>query len=124
MKHFIPVCSTLTAPCAAAAVARASGSPESRRRGSVALPPYQDGRAPGWGARLLAPGGGTYPAVGLLDQLQPRRLGLRLVAGAPGEVGAEQRVDEVPNPSAFPSSVDGAHGLELAHDLGDLLRPQ
>ena len=57
----------------------------------------------------------------LLDQLQPRRLGLRLVAGGAGQVGAEQRVDEVPDAAAFPAPVDGAHGLELAHDLGHMI---
>src|SRR4051794_20264329 len=60
-------------------------------------------------------------AVALLDQLQPRRLGLRLVADSAGQVGAEQRVDEVPNATALLAPVDGAHGLELAHHLGHMI---
>src|SRR5436305_12010584 len=57
-------------------------------------------------------------AAVLLDQLQPRGLGLRLVAGGPGEVGAEQRVDEVADAAALLAPVDGAYRLQLAHDLG------
>src|SRR4051794_1557084 len=59
----------------------------------------------------------SLAALPLLDQLQPRRRGLRLVAGGAGEMGAEQRVDEVPNAAAFLAPVDGAYRLQLAHDL-------
>jgi alkanesulfonate monooxygenase SsuD/methylene tetrahydromethanopterin reductase-like flavin-dependent oxidoreductase (luciferase family) len=52
-------------------------------------------------------------ALALLDELHPGRFGLRLVAGGPGEVGAEQRVDEIPDAAALLAPVDGAYGLQL-----------
>src|SRR3954451_8236377 len=61
-------------------------------------------------------------ASALLDELQPRRLSLRLVAGGRGEMGTEQRVDEIPNAAAFLAPVNGADGLQLAHDLRDVVR--
>jgi hypothetical protein len=37
-------------------------------------------------------------------------------------VGAEQGVDEVPDATALPAAVDGAHGLQLTHDLRHVAR--
>src|SRR4051794_12748351 len=79
---------------------------------------------PSSGSSGSLPSGVVSPtALPLLDQLQPRRLGLRLVAGGPGQVGAEHRVDEIPNAAAFLAPVDGAYRLQLAHDFGYSRRP-
>src|SRR3954447_17832098 len=82
------------------------------------------------GANGMAPT--PLPLTGaavLIDQLQPRGLGLRLVAGGAGEVGADIRVHKVDHPPAaaqarypLPPSRDGAYALQLGHQTRDVVR--
>src|SRR4051795_5514299 len=67
-------------------------------------------------------------AAVLLDQLQPRRLGLRLVAGGAGQVGADVRGHQVDG-AARPTHAgdllamddDRADAGQLVHDARDMV---
>src|SRR3954447_26548394 len=68
-------------------------------------------------------------AAVLLDQLQPRGLGLRLVAGGAGQVGADVRVHQVDGPTRptharhlLAMDDDGADARQLVHNARNVVR--